>query len=82
MTTSGRVLGPEQRIGVEQALRAVTADAAWQNFQEDTKGTLEPGKLADFCVLSDNPLKVDPSTIRDLRVLETVVGGKSIYRAR
>lgn len=82
LTTSGRVLGPEQRIRAEAALRAVTADAAWQNFQEDVKGTLESGKYADFCVLNANPLSIEPSRIRDLRVLETVVGGQSIYRAK
>ncbi len=78
-TTGGNVLGPEQRITVEQALRAVTTDAAWQNFEEREKGSLEPGKLADFCVLSDNPLTVDPTTIRDIRVEQTIVGGKTIY---
>jgi predicted amidohydrolase YtcJ len=82
LTTGGRVLGPDQRISAEQALHAVTADAAWQNFEEGVKGTLEPGKFADFCVLSGNPLTVEPTTIRDLRVIETVVGGQSIYRAR
>jgi predicted amidohydrolase YtcJ len=82
LTTGGRVLGPDQRISAEQALRAVTVDAAWQNFEEGIKGTLEPGKLADFCVLSGNPLAVEPSTIRDLRVVETVVGGQTVYRAR
>jgi predicted amidohydrolase YtcJ len=82
LTTGGRVLGTEQRIDVERALRAVTADAAWQNFEEDIKGTLAPGKLADFCILNGNPLTVERSTIRDLRIVETVVGGKTIYRGR
>lgn len=79
-TTGGTVLGPEQRITPEQALRAVTSDAAWQNFEESIKGTLEPGKLADFVVLEQNPLTVDPATIRDIPILETVVGGRSVYR--
>jgi predicted amidohydrolase YtcJ len=78
-TTSGEVLGPDQRIGVMQALRAVTIDAAWQVFQEDNRGSLEPGKYADLVVLSGNPLE-DPSGMRDLRVERTVVGGVTIYR--
>ena len=78
-TTSGDVLGPDQRIGVMQALRAVTIDAAWQVFQEDNRGSVEPGKYADLVVLSGNPLD-DPSSMRDLRVERTVVGGVTIYR--
>lgn len=78
-TTGGAVLGPEQRVSVERALRAVTSDAAWQNFEEREKGSLEPGKLADFCVLSDNPLTIDPTAIREIRVEQTVVGGRTIY---
>jgi hypothetical protein len=81
LTSSGKVLGPDQRIPVVAALRAVTSDAAWQNFEEDRKGTIEPGKLADFVVLSENPLTIDPVKIRDIRVLETIVGGKTIYRS-
>jgi predicted amidohydrolase YtcJ len=79
-TTSGKVLGPEQRIPVLQALRAITIDAAWQNFEEATKGSIEPGKLADFVILAENPLTVDATRIKDIRVLETVVGGKSVFK--
>jgi predicted amidohydrolase YtcJ len=78
-TTSGAVLGPAQRVTPEQALRAVTSDAAWQNFEELTKGTLEPGKLADFVVLEQNPLTIEPSKIRDIKLLESVVGGRTIH---
>lgn len=80
LTTSGKVLGPDQRIGVERALRAVTLDAAWQNLEETTKGSIEVGKLADFVVLAENPLTVEPTKIRDIQVLETIVGGKSVYK--
>ena len=68
-------MGPEQRIPVLAALKAVTIDAAWQNFEETTKGSLEPGKLADFVVLDRNPLSVPASEIRTIRVLSTVIGG-------
>lgn len=80
LTTSGQVLGPDQRIPVQQALRAITIDAAWQNFQEDIKGSIEAGKQADFVVLTDNPLTVDSAALRDIQVLETIVGGKSVFR--
>jgi len=79
-TTSGAVLGPEQRIGVARALRAVTADAAWQHFAEASVGSLEPGKLADLVILSRSPLD-DPAGVAEIRVLETIVGGKSVFRA-
>ena len=79
LTSSGTELGPEQRITPTEALRASTIDAAWQNFEEDQKGSIEPGKLADFTVLAENPLTVDPGRIRDIEVLRTVVGGKTVW---
>jgi predicted amidohydrolase YtcJ len=81
VTTSGKVLGPEERITPFEALRAITADAAWQNFEEDRKGTLEKGKLADLVVLSDNPLNVDPMAIKDIKIMETIKEGKTVYSA-
>jgi predicted amidohydrolase YtcJ len=79
-TRDGRTLGEAERIGVKEALRAVTLDAAWQNFEEADKGSLEPGKLADFVVLDRDPLKIAPAQLRDVQVLETVVGGETAYR--
>lgn len=81
VTTGGKELGPEHRITPFEGLRAITADAAWQNFEEDRKGTLETGKLADMVVLSDDPLAVDPIKIKDIQVLETIKEGQSIYTA-
>lgn len=79
-TSNGHVIGPDQRISPMQALRAVTIDAAWQIFQDDNRGSLEPGKWADMVILSGNPLS-DPAKIRDLRVEETIVGGRTIFVA-
>lgn len=78
-TRSGQVLGAEERINVIDALRGVTILAAYQNFEEDIKGSLEPGKLADMVVLSDNPLLMDPMTLDQLEVLMTYKAGKVIY---
>ena len=78
ITYGGDVLGPEQRISVMDALRAVTIDAAWQVFQEDNRGSLEPGKYADLVMLSGNPLD-DPMAMRELEVERTLVGGATIY---
>jgi predicted amidohydrolase YtcJ len=72
---------PEQKISVEEALKAYTLQAAYASFEENLKGSLEPGKLADFVVLEKNIFDVDPASIRDIRVLQTVVGGKQVYRA-
>jgi len=79
LTRSGRLLGADQRIAVEEALRAITIDAAWQNFEDDHKGSIATGKLADFVVLSENPLAIEPERIRDIEVLSTIVGGQAVY---
>ncbi len=79
VTRSGTVLGPDQRVTVTQALRAVTIDAAYQYREDDRKGSIEPGKLADLVVLSANPLTVDPMAIRDIEILETIKRGKTVY---
>lgn len=76
---SGRVSGPEQRIGLEEALRTYTADAAWQDFAEDWKGSLEVGKVADLCVLGGDLLSTDPHDIPDLPVVLTAVGGEVVH---
>ncbi|MCW2511497.1 MAG: putative amidohydrolase ytcJ [Mycobacterium sp.] len=76
---SGRVLGPEQRLTVEQAIRAQTIDAAWQLQSDDVIGSLEVGKYADLVVLSADPRAVSPATIADLEVRATYLAGRRVY---
>jgi len=78
-TASGKPLGRDEALTPAQALRAYTYGSAYADHQEHNKGTLERGKLADFVVLSDDILSVDPTTIRDLQVGATVVGGEVMY---
>ena len=79
-SASGQVIGPDERISPYDGLRAVTAMAAYQLKEEQTKGTLEAGKLADLVILEKNPLKVDPVTIKDIAVIETIKEGKTVFR--
>jgi predicted amidohydrolase YtcJ len=81
MTRNGEVLGPEFRPTPEEALRAVTIDAAWQTFDEEVKGSIEVGKLADFTILAENPLTVPPERIKDIKVEEVIIGGNKVYKA-
>lgn len=81
VTASGAKLDHEEITPV-QALRAITIEAAWQAFEEERRGSIEPGKLADFAVLSDDPLSIEPMKIKDIRVLETIVGGRTVYQSR
>ena len=79
-TSSGQPLGLDERISVEQSLRAMTSEAAWQMHLEDQIGSIEPGKKADLVILSADPL--DPSTdLREIDVERTVVGGLSVFEA-
>jgi len=76
---SGRVLGPEQLLTVEQAIRAQTIDAAYQLFSDDVIGSLEVGKYADMVVLSADPRTVPPETIANLEVRATYLAGRQVY---
>jgi len=78
---SGKVIGPEERLTPLEALKAVTLWGAYQHFEEETKGSIEVGKLADLVVLSDNPLTTEPMRIGEIRVIETIKGGKTVFRA-
>lgn len=77
---SGRIVGPGQRVDVITALKAMTIWPAYHHFEEKTKGSLEVGKLADFAILSKDPTAVEPTTIADIKVTETVKEGKTIFR--
>lgn len=79
-TRGGFVLGPEQRLSAAEALHAVTLGAAYQYFEEDEKGSITPGKRADFVILGANPLTADPAELADIPVLETFARGRSIFR--
>jgi predicted amidohydrolase YtcJ len=79
-TDEGKELGPEQRIGVGDALRCYTLNSAYATFEDDVKGSIEPDKLADFAVLSDDPLGVEPEKIKDITVEMTIIGGRVVYR--
>jgi len=76
---SGDILGPAQRVDVITALKAMTLWPAWQHFEEDDKGSIEVGKLADFVLLSDDPTAVDPETLDQLKVLETIKSGETVF---
>jgi predicted amidohydrolase YtcJ len=72
---------PEQKISVEQALRAYTIEGAYASYDEDRKGRLKPGMLADFVLLDRDITAIPPGEIRDARVLKTIVGGQIVYSA-
>lgn len=76
---SGKVSGPEECITVEEAIRTYTINGAWQDHMEDVKGSIEKGKVADFCIIGDDILSVDPHKIGEIPVLMTIVGGKIVF---
>jgi hypothetical protein len=77
---SGQVLLPEERITVNQALELYTVNAAYASFEENIKGSVTPGRLADIVILSDNPLKVPPERLKDIRVEMTIIGGEVVWK--
>jgi len=78
-TAEGKTYGPEQRVTAEQAIRIWTLGGAYASFEDDIKGSIEVGKLADFVILSDDPTQVPADTIKDMRVEKTIVGGKVVF---
>ena len=79
VSRSGKIMGPDERLTPYEALKSITISGAYEFREEDRKGTLSPGKLADMVILDKNPLKVDPMTLKDIKVLETIKEGKTIY---
>lgn len=76
---TGRVVAPGQRIGREEALRCASTNGAWLSFDEDARGTLEPGKLADLIVLKEDPMTIPAESLTSLYADMTVVGGKTVW---
>jgi len=79
VTRSGKVQGPAERISPTEALKAITLWSAYEQFEENTKGSIEVGKVADLVILDKNPITVDPMTINKIVVLETIKDGKTVY---
>jgi len=78
---NGKTWGANQRVTVEEALRINTLNGAYASHEETIKGSITPGKLADFVVLSDDLHTVDPNKIKDIKIVRTVVGGNTVYQA-
>jgi hypothetical protein len=79
--TQGRVWGPSQRISVAEAMRICTMNGAFASFEENIKGSFTPGKLADITILDSDPHDVDPDRIVNIRVLQTILGGRTTYES-
>jgi len=77
----GRVWGPSQRISVTEAMQICTMNGAYASFEERIKGSLTPGKLADIAIIEKDPHDVDPDGIADIKVLRTILGGRTTYQA-
>ena len=80
-TESGRVLGEDQRIPVMEAIKAVTINGAYQYFEEDTKGSIEVGKVADLVIIDKDILSIDKKDIDTIKVVETIKNGNTIFKA-
>lgn len=80
VSRNGEIIGKEEKVTPYEALQAITSNAAYQYFEEDTKGSLAEGKLADIVILDKNPLKVAPMKIKDIIVLETIKEGKTVFK--
>jgi predicted amidohydrolase YtcJ len=76
---NGEVWGPRQRVTVPEALRIMTYNGAYASREEHIKGSITAGKLADFVVLADDPHTIDPEKIKDIKIVRTVTGGRTVY---
>ena len=79
-TSSGKILGEDERLNVIDAIKAVTINSAYQYFEENVKGSIKEGKLANLIIVDNNPLKIDKEGIRNIQVLETIREGRTIYK--
>jgi len=70
---------PEQKLTVQETIEAYTMGSAYAEFQDTEKGSITTGKLADMVILGDDILSIDPTKIRDVKVVKTIVGGKLVY---
>jgi hypothetical protein len=75
-TRSGRTICPEEGLGVMDAIRLYTTHSAYAGFEEALKGSIEPGKLADLVVLSEDPFEIPPDGLKEIRVVKTLIGGE------
>jgi predicted amidohydrolase YtcJ len=80
-TEGGQVIGPEQAVSRQDALKMMTVNAAYLGFEEHRKGSIEVGKLGDLAVLSDDYLSCPPERIKDIRARVTVLGGQVVHEA-
>ena len=76
---SGKIIGPDERLTPYEALQAITIWSAYQHYEEEKKGSLEKGKLADLVILDKNPLKIEPENIKDIQVLKTIKKGEVVF---
>ena len=79
--STGKIWGANQRISVEEALRIYTLHGAYASFEENIKGSIEVGKLADLVVLGSDPTTIDPLGIKDIPILRTVIGGRTVFES-
>lgn len=80
LTKSGKLLGKDERIPVIDAIKSVTINSAYQYFEEDKKGSIKEGKLADLIIIDKNPLKINVDDIRNIKILETIKNGNTLYK--
>ena len=78
---NGETWGANQRLTVDQAIRAASTNGAYNTREENIKGSITAGKLADYVVLADDLHKIDPEKIKDVKIVQTVVGGVTRYQA-
>ena len=76
---TGKVSGPEQRITIREAIQTFTINCAWLDHKDDVKGSIEVGKVADFCIIDNDILTIDPHKIVDVKILMTISGGNIVH---